>query len=164
MKNTIQVFGLPRSGTNFLEWSIVEYFDSIIYENKYQTCDIEGLNKHNKLIALKHSYPSLDNSDYVIVIYKDFEKWSKSYKKWSKREVKKEIWENYLNITNKIDNKRCLIISHDELVYNYEEIIKKISKKFNLTLKDKSIVKPDGYFNKGGSKSKPDKNRIYNHE
>jgi len=164
VKNTIQIFGLPRSGTNFLEWSIIEYFDNIKYENKYKICDVEGLNRYNHIIALKHSFPTLDHSDYIIVIYKDFEKWSKSYKKWSKQEPKKEIWENYLNTANKIDNKRCLIISHEELVYNYEEIIKKISKKFNLSLKDKLIIKPDGYFNRGGSESKPDKNKKYKHE
>jgi hypothetical protein len=164
MKNTIQVFGLPRSGTNFLEWSIVEYFDDIIYENKYQICDVEGLNKYDRLIALKHSYPSLDNSNYVIVIYKDFEKWSKSYKKWSKKLPKKEIWEKYLKKSNEIDVKRCLLISHDELFSNYKEILIKISRKFNLQLKNKPIIKPEGYFNKEGAKSQPIKNKKYKHE
>ena len=83
MLNTIQVFGLPRSGTNFLEWSIVNYIDNIDYENKYQACDVMGLKKYGKRISLKHSLPTHNHSKYVIVIYKDFEKWSKSYKRYS---------------------------------------------------------------------------------
>jgi len=164
MKNTIQVFGLPRSGTNFLEWSIVEYFDNIKYENNYKVCDVEGLNKHNKHVALKHSLPTLKYSDYIIVIYKNFERWSKSYKKWSRESPKKKIWENYLESAHKLDSERCLIILHEELFINYEDTIKKISKKFNLALKDKPIIKPDGYFNRGGAESKPDKNKKYKHE
>lgn len=94
MKNTIQVFGLPRSGTNFLEWSIIEYFDGIKYVNIYEICDVSGLNIFGNNAAVKHSLPKLKYSDHIVVIYKDFEKWSKSYKKWSNREPKKEIWEN----------------------------------------------------------------------
>ena len=29
MKNTVQIYGLPRSGTNFLEWTLKEYFKNI---------------------------------------------------------------------------------------------------------------------------------------
>jgi len=122
------------------------------------------LNDYNKLISLKHSYPSLHNSKYVIVIYKDFEKWSKSYKKWSNKVAKKETWENYLEKSHKIDSEKCLIISHDELFYDYENTIKKISKKFNLKLKDIPIIQPTGYFNKGGAESTPIDNVKYIHE
>ena len=164
MKNTIQVFGLPRSGTNFLEWSIIEYFDGIKYVNIYEICDVSGLNIFGNKAAVKHSLPKLKYSDHIVVIYKDFERWSKSYKKWSKREPKKEIWEKYLKKSSEIDVKRCLIISHDELVSNYKETLIKISRKFNLPLKNKPIIKPEGYFNRGGAKSQPIKNKIYNHE
>ena len=42
--------------------------------------------------------------------------------------------------------------------------IREISKKFNLELKDKPIVQPHGYFNRGGANSKPEKDKEYKHE
>ena len=89
MKNDIQVYGLPRSGTNLLEWSIVNYFEGVVYKNKYKVCDVEGLVKYGENIAAKHSYPSFEFSDKVVVIYKEFHKWEKSYKKWAKNSPKK---------------------------------------------------------------------------
>lgn len=164
MKNTIQVYGLPRSGTNFLEWTLMEYFKNFNYKNFYKKCDVKHLNIYNKKVATKHSYPSFEFSDKIIVIYKDYDKWNKSYRKWSNNNGSMEIWKNYLNKSKELNSDNCIIISHDELYNNYKNNIILFSKKFNLVLKDKPIIKPDGYFNKGGAESKPNKNKKYKHE
>lgn len=164
MKNTIQVYGLPRSGTNFLEWSLVQYFENITYKNHYKMCDVEGITQYKKNVAVKHSFPSFEYSDKIIVIYKDFEKWSKSYEKYTGKLPSKIVWENYMNKSKKLDSDNTLIISHSELYSHYEDNLHFIEKKFSLRLKDIEIVKPKNYMNKLGANSKPIPNEIYNHE
>jgi hypothetical protein len=67
--NSVQVFGLPRSGTNLLEYMIRNYFN-IEYNNLYKICDIQIYNKFKKINALKHSKPFIDNNK-IIIIYKE---------------------------------------------------------------------------------------------
>jgi len=164
MKNTVQIYGLPRSGTNFLEWTLKEYFKDIKYENFYEKCDVEKLNIFNKTVAIKHTYPSFKFSDKIIVIYKDFNKWNKSYRKWSNKDGIMEIWENYLNKSKELNSENCIIISHDELYRNYKNSINLFSKKFNLEVNEKEILLPKNRFNKGGSKAKPIIQEIYKYE
>ena len=164
MKNDIQVYGLPRSGTNLLEWSLVNYFEDIVYENKYKVCDVEGIFKYGNYIAAKHSYPSFEFSDKVVVIYKEFHKWEKSYKKWAKDSPKKQVWENYIKKSESLDTNRCIIISHKELNNNFEVTLKKISDKFGFKLKNIELSKPKNYMNRGGAKSNPLENKIYHYE
>lgn len=165
MKNTIQVYGLPRSGTNFLEWSLVEYFEDLHYENKYEKCDVKGIVNYTKPTALKHCHPNLKHSDFVIVIYKEYDKWVKSYKKWSGKKAEKSVWETYLKKANEIDEKFCMIISHDTLYNKYENTLNDVSNKFNLKMiKDKKILKPTGIMNRGGANASPIKNITYKYE
>jgi hypothetical protein len=68
-KNLIQVYGLPRSGTNFVEWTLQKYFSQINYQNIFlNETDIPKLKKYQNKIALKHSYPNLNHSEYAIII------------------------------------------------------------------------------------------------
>lgn len=164
MKNTVQIYGLPRSGTNFLEWTLKEYFKNIKYKDFYGKCDVKQLNIYNKNVAIKHCYPSFKFSDKVIVIYKDYEKWNKSYRNWSHKNGIIEVWENYLKKSKELDSDNCIIISHDELYCNYKNSINLFSKKFNLELNEKEILLPKNRFNKGGSRAKPNSKQIYKHE
>ena len=178
MKNTVQIYGLPRSGTNFAEWTLKEYFKDIKYENLYKKCDVEKINIYGAYVAAKHSYPSFEFSDNIIVIYKDLNKWGKSYKKWLRERARGrtdsiekwsdkddilEIWENYLNKAKELNIKNCIIISHDELYNNYKNNIKLFSKKFNLKLKEKEIILPKNCLDKGGAKVKLKLGKIYKH-
>lgn len=164
MKNDIQVYGLPRSGTNLLEWSLVNNFKDVVYENKYKVCDVEGIFKYGKYIAAKHSYPSFEFSDKVVVIYKEFHKWEKSYKKWSKQTPEKQVWENYIKKSESLDTDKCIIITHKELNNDYQNTLNKISNKFGFKLKDIEITKPINYMDRGGAESEPLKNKIYHYE
>ena len=51
VKNGIQVFGLPRSGTNFIKWPLKNNFKNIFYNNLY-------MDYKNKQISVKHYFPS----------------------------------------------------------------------------------------------------------
>lgn len=170
MKNTIQVYGLPRSGTNFLEWTLKEYFKDVTYENLYKKCDVEELNISNHKVSVKHSYPSFEFSDKVIVIYKEYDKWENSYYKWMRKgkypkiEPSKEIWEKYIEKSKELDSNSCILISHNELYTNYKNSITLFSNKFNLELKNKKIILPKGRFSKSGANAKPNNNTPYKHE
>ena len=170
MKNSVQVYGLPKSGTNFLEWTLMEYFKNFNYNNFYKNCDVKGLNKYNLNIAVKHSYPSFEFSDKIIVIYREYDKWNKSYSNWSSgvsgtREGGSiKLWKNYLNKSRELEGSNCIIISHHELYTNYKDSINLFSKKLNLELNNKKIILPKNHLTKGGGNTKQQSNKIYKHE
>lgn len=162
LRNIVQVYGLPRSGTNLMEWSLTNLFKNIGYINLYKKCDVKGLKGYNKNISLKHSYPTLDFSDKCIIVIKDLDEWKKSYLKWSKLEsVEDSIYHDYIKIAKSLNSKNSIIINHKDLVNNFEKTIKLISKKLNIKLSHTPIVRPINYLDKGGSESKPMKNRKF---
>ena len=147
-KNIVQVYGIPRSGTNFLEWSLVNNFANLEYKNIYTNCSIKKILFNTK--AVKHQYPSFDYSDYVIVIYKKFENLQKSYKRWSGSILSQEIYDQYLLKARSLDPERTIIFEHAWLFDNYQEGMSHISNKFNLKLKDE-VKQPLYRMNRAGA-------------
>lgn len=160
MENRIQIYGLPRSGTNFFEWCIVNYFDNVAYKNIYQECDVPGLREHKRRVALKHSFPNLDHSEFCIVVYKEYDEWKNSYKKRGK--PSRETWQKYLDCANALDKSKCFIYEHKYAYNNLENVLKEISEKTGLTLKDVDIVPPKYYLNRGGAVVGQIKGKEYN--
>ena len=75
MTNKIQPFGLRRSGTNLLEYLVINSFDSD-YKLIPRVQNVHKLHpKQGQLESLKHTLPTLSHSDYCIVVYKPFEAW-----------------------------------------------------------------------------------------
>lgn len=157
-RNKIQVYGLPRSGTNFIEWTLNNNFIDISYINLYKTCD-SGIKEHGRDIALKHCLPSLNYSDHAIVIYKSYDQWVESMKRDNRGKSTRKIYDDYLQAAKNLPDDKCIIISHQEACDNYIELVEKIAKLFNVTPKDK-IIQPTHRMNKAGANAKQTKRRF----
>lgn len=154
--NTLQVFGLPRSGTNFVEWCIVNYFDDVKYKNVYKPCNVEGIKRYRpNPDAYKHSYPTLGEEKGVIVIYKKHDEWLESYKRAYKHPLGDGVWKKYLEYAKALDENRTYIVEHVHMFYNLEQVLLEISEKFNLTLTGGEHVPPVGRLDRGGAHAKP---------
>lgn len=149
-KNIVQVYGIPRSGTNFVEWSLVNNFVNLEYKNIY--IDLPANKLLFKTNIVKHQYPSFDYSDYVVVIYKKFENSQKSYSKWSGRRepLSRELYDEYLLKARTLSPRKTIIFEHSWLVDNYQKGMEQISNKFDLKLKDQ-ITQPLNRMNKAGA-------------
>ena len=157
-KNLIQVFGLPRSGTNFVEWSLKHNFIDVPYKNIYVNGNVKGLREYGKTVALKHNYPSLDYSDFIIVIYKEYEAWKMSmsiglHDGKSRGPATKEVYDSYLDSANNLPKDKVMVISYKDLYENYSEYMVKISNKFGVELA-KEIKKPKNKLDGGGANVK----------
>jgi len=131
-RNLVQVFGLPRSGTNFIEWTLNNNFYGINYINLYQKCNTKGLSEYRKHVALKHSYPTLDYSDYAIVIFKEYKNWVDSIKRGSSRGKSRgsaplKTYDEYLKRAQSLDQGRTLIVQFTQSYNNYGYLITQIS-------------------------------------
>ena len=139
MYNKIQVYGLPRSGTNFIEWSLMNNFKDLIYYLGNTYTDVEGLffYKQEIVTSVKHCYPSLDKCEFALVICKDFENWKSSMDKlgWS-RGNEQEVYDEYLKRAEELDPERTIILNHKWCTQNYVECLNLISEKTNTPLKE----------------------------
>ena len=63
-----------------MEWSLMNNFKDLKYFLGNTYTDVEGLffYKQEIVTSVKHCYPSLDNCDFALVIFKDYENWYKS--------------------------------------------------------------------------------------
>ena len=149
-RNLIQVFGLPRSGTNFMEWTLNNNFTDVNYVNIYTKCDTQGLREFGKICALKHSYPNFNYSNYVLVIYKTYDEWVKSTKKDGRGSASQEIYDEYLKIANTLPKDKCLLVSFKDAYNNYESLVNIIGELINVKPKE-IITKPTGRLTRGGA-------------
>ncbi len=145
VKNDVQVFGLPRSGTNFIEWSLQNNFKNLSYKNIYT-------NFNNNQISVKHDLPSFTYSNYVIVIYKEYNLWIASMKKDNKNPSNFPEYKKFLQTSNDLPKNKTIIVEHTWAVKNYFKMLDLISKKFNFELID-NLIQPKYKLNKGGSHS-----------
>ena len=154
MRNLIQVFGLPKSGTNFIEWMLINNFSNIKYKNIYVKENIISYPTINNTYILKHSYPNLKYSEFAIVVYKSFNDWCKSMKKaYPESKPTKKTYNKYLNKSKELSTDKVLIVDYLYAYQNYEELIFKISKMIKVKPNNK-IIKPKNRLNRGGASVK----------
>lgn len=146
----ITIYGLPRTGTNYLEFLVRNNLD-IEYENKLVNKENTYLPNYrlSDKVSIKHSNPNLFNNDKVIIIIKEFPNFKNSFKKWHGKTTPKltdneikEMYEISLNDYLKYyDNnkKNMIIIFFEDLLNNETIIIKKIGEKFNIKTNEKII-------------------------
>ena len=72
----IQVWGLWRSGTNFIEYLVRNNIQNHNYTNRY-AYSVFTSNQD----ALKHTLPNISKAKYHICVYKPFDVWIESYNK-----------------------------------------------------------------------------------
>lgn len=153
MRNKIQVFGLPRSGTNFVEWSLRNNFVGLDYVNIDVKSNLVGFKHFGRLQALKHNYPSLDYSDFVVVVWRDVDEWLKSVKSFRHTRGSKfsrGTLEEYLGEAKKISEDKRLIYNHRFLVNHYFDCLEEISLKFGVELVDNPVFPSKRLLTDGG--------------
>jgi len=78
--NKIQVYGMQRSGTNFLEWSLKNNFVDLEYDGTTSSIgNVKGDERWGIPQSLKHTLPNLDNGK-ALIIQRDYEEWNQSVK------------------------------------------------------------------------------------
>lgn len=152
MRNKVQVFGLQRSGTNFLEWSLRNNFD-INYQNISSIGNVKGDMWYGKNQSLKHCLPTLEHSDYAIVIWRDYDKWNNSVQRaFPHCNYTKTNWYQYITHSYNFANEnygKVMLVEHKWAVENYETMLKAMGKLFQIELK-KDWRQPTNYMNRDG--------------
>ncbi len=142
MRNKIQVFGLQRSGTNFVEWTLNYNFSNLNYQTISVLCDIPSDMWFGQVSALKHNFPNLDYSDYAIVIYKDFKSWIHSMKRANFHSKLYDVsttiqtYEIYMERAKSLPEDKTILIEHSEATKNYYEFLKLIAQKFDVQMNE----------------------------
>jgi hypothetical protein len=132
------VFGLPRSGTNFMEWTLrTNFIDLEVEERDFILNDVPP--HIPKVIHKKHTFPTLDGLDGCVVIYKGFVDWIESLERFKKTmwfPYTLKSWEDYLEKARELPKDKCLIIEHSWMVKNYSISLSNISSHFGVKLKE----------------------------
>jgi hypothetical protein len=151
--NEFQVFGLPKSGTNLIEYILLHYFE-LNYKNIY--CEknntlIKSFNSNGKY-AIKHQFPFIDNNK-IIIIYKELYLENISSNGYFDNYLtKQQIYHEYLNYIEQFkNNANVLIIKYEELI----ELTKKNIIKIELFIgkKSKQYDLPKYQMNKDGGQT-----------
>lgn len=152
LKNLVQPFGLPKSGTNFLEWSLVHNFKGLDYMNLYTKGNIPQFLKHRKRQSVKHCFPCLDYSDKAIIIVKEFDNWVESMtgEGWGKY-ASKQIYDTYLQRGYDLPINKRVVLKYEHFNKYYNNALNHIAGRLNLEL-SYPIIKPKYKLNKEGAK------------
>tara|TARA_Y100000592_G_scaffold100659_1_gene181816 strand:+ start:15326 stop:15787 length:462 start_codon:yes stop_codon:yes gene_type:complete len=142
-----------------VEWSLVNNFKNTGYINRYKECD-SGIPRKGQKISLKHSMPNLDNSDYCVVIYKDYSEWSISVRnrqsahgaKHRGNDIEKRTWRRYMERAKELDPEKTLIVKHIDCVKDYEGFLRQIEEKFGYKL-NKDFRQPKYRLGGGGAET-----------
>lgn len=163
----ITVYGIPRSGTNYLEFLVLNNL-TCIYENRY----VSGGVLHDKLvetkkedhryikhihIPVKHARPRKEYSDYSILIIKEPKNYVTSFLKWND-DPNIDVYRLYNKMLNDyynfhLDNiEKSIIVFHEDLIGNESQFIWYTSEKFGLIVKHPyyDIVTTDKIMTRGG--------------
>lgn len=167
VKSDIQIWGLPRTGTNYLEYLIINNVNCT-YINSHKK--LSDYFKYNSKVALKHTKPSNTHSKYHIILLKTSGNFIKSFTKWKKCSVNEAIITykkaicDYIKFYN--ENKdQCVIVFHEDLINNEKLFISKIIHKFNLRQRSKDIISIDKRMDKSGGEGYTNKKyEFVNHD
>lgn len=153
--NNIQVYGLQRSGTNFLEWTLLNNFTDVNYKryteyDKVVKSPYKGLAKYNEYQSIKHTTPCLDFSANIVAIYKPVNEWIDSIQKSGhcvNINLAIESYEQWHRDLKKVPNLNKVSYSHKEFIEYYFDILHVIQDKFRVTLNE-NLIQPKKRFNK----------------
>jgi len=152
MHNKVQIFGLQRSGTNLIEWSLINNFKDIKYSNLYDDSNIPNYIRFNEKQVVKHHFPTLEYSDYAFIVYKKYKDWLGSMIKYRKRKfVKKEIHDEYLKRARELPSDKIIIHEYTYIMNHYKKVLEEMADKFNLILVD-DIKMPNNRLTSGGAR------------
>lgn len=151
--NEFQVFGLPRSGTNLIEYILIHYFD-LNYKNIYCEKNNTSMKLYNcdKKYAIKHQIPFINNNK-IIIIYKElYLKNISSNNYFDNYSTKQQTYHEYLNYIERFkNNASVLIIKYEELIKLTKENI--IKMELFIGKKSKQYKLPKYKLNKDGGQT-----------
>ena len=148
----MMIYGLPRSGTNYLEYMVRNYVD-VDYDNQYRKNPYMGISS-----STKHCEPNLeDGGDYNILIYKSWPNYKESFNKWhNKKRVKKpkEMYDKAMSDYVKFyeaNPDTTIIVRYEDALNNEQSLFEYIGTKFGLNVKD-NLEAPKRRMNRSGGK------------
>jgi len=153
----LKIYGLQRSGTNYLKALLEKNFDIRILQNiggsKHQ--QITGKTISNEVetdIDIKEIEWIDKNFHKIpkICIYKPFKEWEKSFLKHKKQKVGYKLQEKYTKMLSHW-SEYCDMVNYNELK-NTNKYLQYLQKKYNLKRKTKNYQDINYYMSRGGDK------------
>lgn len=146
----VRVYGLPRTGTNFLEY-LIRHNTNCEYVNEY------GANTYLKeRTAIKHCAPQDDGKDLYIIIVKNKDNFTQSFRKWCKNKVK-DIDALYENASDdyikfyEANKDKTIILSYEQLLGNEVKFMEHLRDNYNVKINEKIDI-PVKRMNRSGGK------------
>jgi len=137
--NKIQVYGMQRSGTNFLEWSLKNNFVDLEYDGSLSAIgNVKGDMFFGKQQSLKHTLPNLENGK-ALIIMRDYEEWHKSVRsKFSKCSYTLEDYDYYYDTPFRENwhQDDYILVNHKWAIKNYYTLLAGISGRFKVHIKE----------------------------
>lgn len=112
----MQVWGLHRSGSNYVEYLI----RNNIKDNNYERREVRS-QFHGKRDALKHTYPDITRAKYHICLYKPVEQWMESHSRYDMKKLidPRDAYYTWVNKVQEFHNSypdRVVIVNYNDLV------------------------------------------------
>ena len=163
--NKIQIYGLPRTGTNYVEFLIKNNLDNnykSMHSKVQKPKNVEDSYIKTSFIATKHCKPNIELGENFIIVLKESGNFISSFKKW-RRFSENEIIDiylrgiaDYIKFFNKFESK-VIIVFHEDILGNEEKFIDLVSKKFNIDKLSNEIITTDLIMNRSGGCGTTDK-------
>jgi hypothetical protein len=140
--NKIQVFGMQRSGTNFIEWSLKNNIEGLEYDGSVSAIgNVKGDMFYGKEQSLKHCKPELDERRVALIVKRNFDDWDKSVRNRFKQcGYTKETYDWYYDTPEREDwfTPFYINLSYEDTVVNYEKFLNHIAHRLRWFFNDDS--------------------------
>lgn len=127
--NIVQVYGLQKSGTNFIEWTLRNNFPDLEYDGLlWGLGEVPGDEKYRQIQSLKHLLPKRDKGK-ALIIRRNFDDWYYSIKKhFPNCYYNRHVYDFYYDTPYREDwhTDEYMIIDHSWAVQNYEALLERI--------------------------------------
>ena len=137
--NKIQVYGMQRSGTNFLEWSLRNNFVDLEYDGSLHSIgNVKGDMRFGIQQSLKHTLPNLENGK-ALIIQRDYEEWNNSVRKNFSACTYTLKDYNYYYQTPLRENWHqddYILVNHKWAIQNYYTLLIAIQGRFGVRIKE----------------------------
>lgn len=136
--NIIQVYGMQRSGTNFLEYTLRYNFDIDYDGTTWGIGEVPGDERYAMKQSLKHLLPKR-NRGKALIIRRDFDVWNESVKRqFPMCRYNKDIYNFYYDTPYRENwhTDDYLLVEHEWCVKNYEMLLNSIRGRFLVHYKE----------------------------
>lgn len=146
--NKIEVFGMQRSGTNFIQWSLKNNINNLEYNDVTSIGDVKGDMFYGKPQSLKHCKPTLDERRVALIVKRNYEDWQYSISKaFPKCKYTKADYDWYYDTPEREDwfTPFYINVSYEDAVQNYKEFLEHIAHRLRWFYNDDSYTVKSHY-------------------